>query len=108
MSYRNCVGPFGHSLSRGNVVNCMNNICAIVSIPTLIADADYYIFEDDEPALVLERLPFDRAWPHRAFAIVTAIFCAWAVMSYCRSLIFSLIRSIHDRRILAGYRRTLE
>jgi hypothetical protein len=54
-------------------MDSVQNVRAIVSVSTQIADTDFDILEDDEAVLVLKRFPLDRPRPHRAFAILTAI-----------------------------------
>lgn len=51
MGYGNRLGPLGHSLSCPDVVDCMQNVRAIVSVSAPITDAGYDIFQDDEPVL---------------------------------------------------------
>jgi hypothetical protein len=54
-------------------MDSVQNVRAIVSVSTQIADTDFDILEDDEAVLVLKRFPLDRPRPHRASAILTAI-----------------------------------
>jgi len=73
MSHGNCLGPFRLPLSRGDLVNREKNIGAVVSVSTAIAGSDDYVFQDNEPVLVFERLTLDKARPHRAVAVFAAI-----------------------------------
>jgi len=44
MSDRNGLCPIGYSFSGGKLMDSMQYIRAVVSIPTLVADADGYVF----------------------------------------------------------------
>src|SRR2546430_15280502 len=72
MSYGNCFSPFRNPLSSADFIDCTKSVRAVVSVSTLIADSDCYIFQDNEPVLAFERFPLDIPRLHRAFAF-TAI-----------------------------------
>jgi hypothetical protein len=73
MSYGDCLGAFRLPLSCADFMNRVKNIGAVVSVAAPIADSDRYVFQDNEPILVFERLPLDKPRPHRAVAEFTAI-----------------------------------
>jgi hypothetical protein len=73
MGHGNRLCPLGHPLSCTDFMDCVENVRAIVSISTAIADADCHIFQDNEPVLVFERLALDNPRLYGAFAIFTAI-----------------------------------
>lgn len=73
MSYGNCLCPVGHLLTSADVIDCMKNVRAIVSVSTPFADSDGHIFQNDKPVFAFERLTLDSPRLHRAFAISTAI-----------------------------------
>jgi hypothetical protein len=54
-------------------MNRVKNIGAVVSVAAPITHSDGYVFQDNEPVLVFERLPPDKPRPHRAVAEFTAI-----------------------------------
>src|SRR4026209_1215170 len=73
MSYRNLLGPFRQPSPLADFMDGMKNVRAKVPVSTHVADADYYILQNDEPVFVFERLPFNSPLPHDASTIFTAI-----------------------------------
>ena len=73
MSYGNPLRSLGRSLPRSNVLNCMKNICTVVSVSAPITDAGCQTFQDDETVPVFKRLPLDQPRLDCAFTIFTAI-----------------------------------
>lgn len=54
MPHRNLLGSLQSALAGADLMHPMKDIRAIVSAPAFVADTDFYIFQDDEPALVFQ------------------------------------------------------
>ena len=48
MSYRNRFGSFGQPPPRADFMDCVKNVRAKVPVSTPVADADYYILQNDD------------------------------------------------------------
>jgi hypothetical protein len=69
MSNRHLYRPL-RSLGPGcQVVNRVENVCAIIAVPASIADPNRDIFQYNETALVLECLSFDPLGPNRSITV---------------------------------------
>jgi hypothetical protein len=69
MRDRDRLCPLRPPCPRGDLVNGVKYIRAIIAIPAPITDAYRHILQDDKAVLMLERLPFHEPWLHRALAV---------------------------------------
>lgn len=73
MSDGNFLCSIGGSLSCRKLPNRMQDVGAIVPVPTLVADADCYVLQGNEPVFVLEGFSLHDARPNCTFAILASI-----------------------------------
>ena len=73
MSHRNLFRSLRPPLAGANLVYQMKYVRPIESAPTVVADANRYVFEDDESVLVFEGLTVNNSRSHCAFAVFATI-----------------------------------
>ena len=69
--------------TRCDVVNCMKNLCAVVTRPTVIANADGYPLEDYETLFVLKSLAVDLLWSNGSVAVFARVAVRSLISGIC-------------------------
>jgi hypothetical protein len=69
VSDRNCFRSVERLSAGGYVVNCVKNLCTVVSAAANFANLNIHIFEDDETVLVLKGLALYPLGPNGSFAV---------------------------------------
>ena len=73
MRYRNLFGSLKRLNSRGDIMNGVQQVRAVISVPAFIADSDNDILQNDESILMLECLALYLLQSNFPFAILALI-----------------------------------